>query len=130
MYAGEGSEILALAAPGSVVAMEATVAGLPPDALAAADDTGPIEPLDAKALQVPIHAPDSTLVLCTCSAHPRFYVSAPGTLNEFAEMRRWGLTKYGVRIKNPVRFLVSMSLLTSQPNCDLQIGKWCEWALY
>ena len=49
---GDGSDVLTLAAPGSVIAMEATVAGMPPDALAAADDTGPIEPLDAKALKV------------------------------------------------------------------------------
>ena len=44
--------MVTLAPPGSVVAMEATVAGLAPDALAAAEDTGPIEKLDQKSLQV------------------------------------------------------------------------------
>lgn len=48
--------MLVLAPAGSVVAMEAAVAGLPPDAATAADDTGPIEKLDVKLLQVP-HSP-------------------------------------------------------------------------
>lgn len=50
---GEAGDALILAPSGSVVAMEAAVAGLPPDAATAAPDTGPIEKLDVKVLQVP-----------------------------------------------------------------------------
>lgn len=49
---GDAGEAIALAPPGSCVAMEASVAGLPSDALKAIDDVGTIDRLDASSLAV------------------------------------------------------------------------------
>lgn len=50
--AGEAGEAIALAPPDSCVAMEASVAGLPSDALKAIDDIGTIDRLDDSSLAV------------------------------------------------------------------------------
>ena len=51
-FAGEAGEAIALAPPDSCVAMEASVAGLPSDALKAIDDIGTIDRLDDSSLAV------------------------------------------------------------------------------
>ena len=50
--AGDAGEAIVLAPPESCVAMEASVAGLPSDALKAIDDIGDIERLDDSSLAV------------------------------------------------------------------------------
>lgn len=50
--AGDAGEGIVLAPPDSCVAMEASVAGLPSDALKAIDDIGDIERLDDSSLAV------------------------------------------------------------------------------
>lgn len=70
MRAGDAGEAVALAPPGSCVAMEASVGGLPSDALRAIDDVGAIDRLDASSLAVRVSLCLFALQSCMPSALP------------------------------------------------------------